>query len=308
MKKRLKRIRNILIILVIITVFGGVAYYRFREKIQIGKGKITEKIDTSVPVVISRAKSDSISETLLLNGNLTPIKEVNIFSSVPGKIKSIQVKEGDRVTKDEVLAWVDRNQAGLKFQEANVESTIDGVVKKIFTEEGASVAPSSPLFQIIDMDWVEAVVNIPEKVIKKVKKGLKAKITVISYPDKVFWGRISRLSPVVDTASRTREARVLIRNKNHLLKPGMFGQVNIIIRELKDAVVIPLSAIIDRDGKHIVYIVEDGVAHEKNFVIDIDEGEKVSIKTGIKPGDEVIVVGQYNIKEGDKVNITEEIE
>jgi len=308
MKKRLKRIRNILIILVIIAVLGGVAYYRFKEKIKIGKGDIPEKIDMTIPVVVYSAKVDSISETLLLSGSIVPVKEVNIFSTVPGKIKSIKIKEGERVKKDDTLAYIDRDQAGFKFKEATVNSTIDGIVKKILTEEGDSVAPTSPLFQIIDMDFVEVVVNIPEREIQKVKNGLKAKVTVVAYPNKTFSGRINKLSPVVDFTSRTLEARILVKNSNHILKPGMFGKAQILIKERKDAIVIPLSSIIEKNDEAIIYIVKDGKAYKVNPVIDIIEGEKVSVKNGIKPGDKVIVVGQHNVYEGDKITIAEEVE
>ena len=306
MKKGLRRIIIILIVIAAAAGLGSLAYTRFGQQ---SKGKNTEeKMDLAVPVAITRVKAGNITESLRVTGSVQAIKEVSIYSTVPGKAKKILVSEGDRVQKDQVLAYIERDEAGLDFADAAIESTIRGIVKKILTEEGASITPTMPLFLIVDMDSVEVIVNIPEKHIPEVIPGLKVEVSVVAYPDKIFAGTIYKLSPVVDPVSRTREARVLLLNKDHILKPGMFGSAEIIIRRLKQILLIPYSAIIDRNDERIVYIVEEGTAREIMPEIEIVKGEIAAVKSGLKEGDEVIVIGQHNLSGGDKVTIAEEIE
>ena len=129
-----------------------------------------------------------------------------------------------------------------------------------------------------------------------------------TFPDRTFSGRVDRMSPVVDPLSRSLEARVRITNRKHTLKPGMFGDVKIVVRSKSDVVVIPFSSILVRDGKDIVFLVEGDKAVQIEPGFDIRDGSMISVESGIKPGDRVIVVGQHNLNDGDSVNVTEEVE
>ncbi len=306
MKKGIKRLIIIVLILAVVAILGSIAYIRIGQRQ--GRNNSAEVLDLSTPVVVTKVKSGDITESLLVNGSVQAVKEVSIFSSVPGKVKNILVSEGMRVKKEQILGYVERDEAGLKFADAGIESTIHGIVKEVQTEVGASISPSMPLFHIVDMDSVEVVVHIPEKDISRIKTGLKAEISVLSYPGKIFLGIIHKLSPVLDPASRTREAKILVPNRDHTLKPGMFGSTEIIIRSLTNALLVPYSAFIDRDEKKVIYIVNNGKAKEVIPEIDIVKGEKAAVTSGVVIGDRVIVVGQHNIKGGDMVTIVEEIE
>ncbi|MFW6137923.1 MAG: efflux RND transporter periplasmic adaptor subunit [Spirochaetota bacterium] len=311
MKNALKVFLIVFIILGVLAGLGWVAYYRYEEKINIGKiigKKPDQSIEVSTPVAVTRAEVGSMTESLILNGEVAPVTEVSVYSSIPGKVKNITVQEADRVEKDQVLAYVERTEAGLEFKPSPVESSINGIVKSTLVEEGASITPQTPLLQLINMDSVNVVVHVPEKDIYRVKPGLKVEMRVVSSPDRVFEGRVTRQSPVVDPASRTRRAKIRIRNYHHTLKPGMFGEAEVIIRKEPRAVIIPLSAILERDGRSVVFVAEEGRAVQKEIKLDIREGEKVSILEGVKEGDMVIVIGQHNVSDGDRVNVTEEIE
>jgi len=306
MKKGIKRALIIILVLVVIAGLAGLAYTRIKQMDR--DKKAAEEIDISTPVAVAKAGVGQIRETLTLNGNVKAVKEVNIFSTVTGKIKEIMVREGERVRKDQALAFVERDQAGLKFADAPIESTINGLIKQVMTEMGASVTPASPLFSVVDMDSVEVIVNIPEKEIPRIQTGKKAEVSLIAYPESIFTGVIYKMSPVVDPLSRTREARILVANPGHTLKPGMFGSIEIIIQTNDQALIIPYSALIDREERQVVFIVQDGMAREVRPVIDIIESESLSVTAGIEKGDLVVIVGQHNLSHGDQVTIVEEIE
>ena len=152
----------------------------------------------AVPVAVATAATGPARETLLLYGSVFARKEVGIFSSVAGKVKEVRVQAGDEVGHDQILAVIDRAQAGLKFADAEVTSTIGGVVKSVLTEVGATVSPAAPLFQVVDVETVEVAVNVPEKRLGRIREGLPAEISVISYPSRVFHGTVSRLNPALD--------------------------------------------------------------------------------------------------------------
>ena len=301
-----------LVVILVLGIFGALGYvakYRYEEKIKTLFGiEKQEKIEIATPVAVTKVKKGTVRETIVLNGEIVAKREVNIFSTVPGKIKKIYVEEGERVKKGKVLAYIDRSEAGVKFAPAPVEATIDGIIKKVLVEVGAYVTPQLPLFQIIQIDEVEVVVNIPEKEIYRVKPGIFAEVKLVSYPGKVFRGRLSELSPVVDPVSRTQEGKIRLDNSSGLLKPGMFGEVTLIIKTERNVPVIPISALTRRDDKQVIFKVEDSRAVEVNPEFGITEGEKISIRKGVKVGDSVIVIGQQNVADDDRVNVVEEIQ
>jgi len=262
----------------------------------------------AVPVAVTRARSGPARETLLLYGSLYAQREVGIFATVTGKTKRVLVSQGDAVRAGQVLAEIDRDQAGLKFAAAEVTSTISGIVKSVLTEVGATVAPTAPLFQIVDMDMVEEVVNVPEKMIARVRIGQPVEIAVVAYPERVFSGSVSRTSPVVDPVSRTLETRIRVANPSFLLKPGMFAEARIILRSESDIVQVPLSALVDKESGRVAFVVDDGTVRQVVPEVAFVEDETAAIASGIAAGDRVVVVGQQNLNAGDPVTIAEERE
>jgi RND family efflux transporter MFP subunit len=210
------------------------------------------------------------------------------------------------VEKDQRLITIDRSEAGMSYSPTPIESTIDGLVKEVYVEIGDYISPQIPLLQVIDMDVVEVAVHIPERDIGRISAGLPAEVEVVSYPDRVFRGKVDELSPVVEPISRTREARIRINNASHVLKPGMFGKVKIIIRKSRDAILIPVAALVERENSRVVFTVNNEKATLVEPEIDIKEGDMISVLSGIEEGNRVIVIGQQNVNDGDEVRVTEE--
>jgi membrane fusion protein (multidrug efflux system) len=308
MKKGLKAILIILILLAVIAGLGYVAFTRYKEKLFLIGKRADQTLDITTPVAISKVKIGSIKESLVLNGELCAETEVSIYSKVAGKIKEILVLEGAEVKREDVLAHIDRSEAGVTYALNPVESTIDGIVKKSYFEIGDYVTPQMPLFQIIKINEVEMVVHVPEKDIARIEPGIDSEIRVVSYPELVFSGRVEKVSPVVDPVSRTLEATIRIENRKRVLKPGMFGEVEVVLRRSKNAIVLPLAAVIQRNERDVVFIELDGKAVEVVPVFDIIQGDRISVLKGLKAGQNVIVVGQHNVSDGDRVTVTEEIE
>jgi multidrug efflux pump subunit AcrA (membrane-fusion protein) len=260
----------------------------------------------AVPVVVAAASSGPAREILVLYGSVFARREVGIFSSVTGKIKELRVQAGERVRREQVLAVVDRDQAGLKFADAEVASTIDGVVKSVLTEVGATVSPAAPLFQVVDLDTVEVAVDVPEKRLARIREDLPVELTVLSYPDRVFYGKVARLSPVLDPVSRTLEVRVRIDNPSQTLKPGMFAEARLLLRQEAQIVRVPLAALVDRPEGQVAFVVREAKARQVTVRTAFVQEDTAAVESGVLAGDRVVVVGQQNLNDGDEVTVVEE--
>jgi RND family efflux transporter MFP subunit len=149
-------------------------------------------------------------------------------------------------------------------------------------------------------------VNVPEKKIGRVRERLPVEISTVSHPGRLFYGTVSRLNPVVDPVSRTLEVRIRVDNPAHLLKPGMFAEARIVLRQESQIVRIPLAALLDRDGREAVFLAAGTRAALVNPAVAFLEGDYAAIESGVKPGDKVVVVGQQNLNDGDELDVVEE--
>jgi membrane fusion protein (multidrug efflux system) len=320
-----KGVRTLIVVIVVVVVLGGaglVILPRFVPGMPVlvdvplprlgppgaAPGAEGQGDAFAVPVAVRKAWNAEARETLMLYGSVFAQREVSIFTTVNGKVKRIVVSQGQAVREGQVLAEIDRDQAGLKFATAEVTSTMPGIVKSVLTEVGSTVSAAVPLFQLVDMDVVEIVVNVPEKMIARVRVGQPVEIAVVSYPDKLFAGRVSKTSPVVDPASRTLETRIRVANPSYLLKPGMFAETRIILRQEAGIVQVPLSSLVDRESRRVVFLVEGDQVREVAPEIAFVDGETVAVSSGIQAGDRVVVVGQQNLNDGDPVTVAEERE
>jgi len=302
----MKKLILILIALVI------VVFIVYRAKVVLERTRLEEtKLEKSItPVEVELVKKGSLTLSLNLIGDIKGKEEVDVFPKASGKLVEMRVKEGDRVKKDQVVALVDRDVDGVKFEPVEVISPVDGIVGMVYLDQGAAVNPpepapsmGTPLIRIVNMDQVKAVVNVVEEDLGKINKGQKAKVKVDAYPDKTFSGNVSLISPVVNQLTRTASVEITLSNPQHLLKPGMFAQVEISLGEKDDLVLIPAHTILQEGERKRVFVVTNGKAISRNVETGISQNGWVEIKSGLSENDSLIVAGQYLVKTDEPVKV-----
>lgn len=194
----------------------------------------------------------------------------------------------------------------IQLADSTISAPISGVIAQKFIEEGDMVnATSQPVVSIVDMDTVKVMVNVTEKDIANIKIGQSARIKVDAYPSKIFEGKVSNISPVLDLASRTAPIEVKILNPDHSLKPGMFARVDLVLTSHENIVVVPRDSILEKNDKKYVFVVEDGKARQKEVITGLEETEIVQILSGLKKGEFLITEGQNSVEEGAEIKIIE---
>ena len=143
-----------------------------------------------------------------------------------------------------------------------------------------------------------------EKDVPLLKTGMKARIRLEAYPDKLFEGRVERMNSALDLATRTIQTEVHIPNSNRMLKPGMFAKLEIILSEKPQALVVPGEAVLEERGARFVFLVKGSQAFRKEVITGIAQEQDLEILDGLKEGDRVIVKGQESTKDGASVRVT----
>jgi cobalt-zinc-cadmium efflux system membrane fusion protein len=142
--------------------------------------------------------------------------------------------------------------------------------------------------------WVWA--SVFETDIQKVKHGYTADITTLSYPDRVFHGRVDQVNSALDPLSKAMKVKIVLPNTDMLLKPQMFTKIIINNKTDEKALVIPSSAIVFDGGKNYVLVYKnnyDVKAQEVQILKQV--GDKNYIQSGLKEGDLIISKNQILI-------------
>ena len=275
-----------------------------------GCGKKTAEIkEVVIPVEVAAVQEKELQEVLQFTGDIRGRNQVLVYPKVTGKLIEYKVEEGTSVEKGDAIALIDRDVTGFKFEPAPVEASISGVVVKTYLDQGDSVSPQAPIAVVADMDKVKVKIEIVEVDYPKVKVDQTAKIIVDAYPDKEFTGILFKFSALVDPNTRTATAEIIIPNPEHLLVPGMFARISLLVGEHK-ALVVPRDAILRLPGTGVYYCfkVEENQAKKALIELGIKENNWQEIKQGLKEGDLVILSGQGILQTGVSVEVKKNVE
>lgn len=168
---------------------------------------------------------------------------------------------------------------------------------------GVIATSDSALFVVEDLDSLILRINVPERELAKLSVDQVAELSFDAVPGRVFAGKVDLISPYVDPATATFGVRVRVTDTGGLLRPGMFARVALVYERKLDALQIPRTALLDGDGPPKVFVVKDGKAAERPVQLGLTNGAYVEIVTGLKDGEQVVVVGQAAVKPGATVRI-----
>jgi len=261
--------------------------------------------ETTLPVEVTKAIRKNLWEKVELTGDIRGYYEAQVFPKVPGKLKTRIKDVGTEVDNDETIATIDRDEPALEYVPAEVKAPFSGIITRYFASEGETVSPSRPLAEVATIDKVKIVGQISEKDISKISVGQKVEFFVDTYPNLKFYGKVIRLSQVLDALTRTLTVEAVAENPEKKLKPGMFAKVEIFVKAHVGSIVIPRKAVIyNPDGANTIFVVdENNIAHERKVKIGLELIDEVEILSGVKEQEIVVTVGQYNLKEGTPVEV-----
>ncbi len=262
-----------------------------------------KEVQEAIPVKVARVELRELNEVLEYVGNIKARGEVVVYPKVSGKITEKVKVDGEQVNKGEVIAYIDRDEVGLKFQRAPIESPIAGVVGRVYVDIGENVTAQTPIALVVDITKVKIALDIPEKYIPKVSLAQEAEIMVDAYPQEKFVGKVTKISPVVNLENRAAPIEITLDNQGQRLKSGMFARVSLIIEQRPSALVILKEAIMGKEPDNYVYSVENNKAVMKKITLGIHSGPYYEVLEGIKEGDLVVIVGQQRIYDNAPVTV-----
>jgi multidrug efflux pump subunit AcrA (membrane-fusion protein) len=247
-----------------------------------------EKKETVV-VTVAPVATRAVERTVSVVGTLSANMQADVASEVEGQVTEMVADLGDRVTKDQPLARVrsDVLEARLREAEASLE-------KATADETRAEPLVADKIISAQEYEQVRTALAAEQAV----------RVTVDPYPGETFNGTLSRVGTASNPTARSLAFEALVPNGDHRLRPGFFGRAEIVVRKDEHAVAVPRSAVTTFAGVTKLFVVEDGVAREREVSLGVDLGDGwVEIMTGVSKGMQVATSGLSKLANGTEVTV-----
>ncbi len=259
-----------------------------------GAVKLTKAQQQTIDLKVTPASQRLMRQELNLNGEvqLMPDRQANVSIRISGHITAVYANLGDKVRKGQALAKIQSRLVGEPPPSVVIKAPLAGVIDARNVNLGQTVEPNSVLFHISDRTKMLIIASVYEEDVGKVKLNQEAVVQVLSYPDRVFMGKVILVSPNLDTVTRTVKVWIEVANLGDLLKPNMFAKANLLLQKKEDALSVPNAAVLEAKGQKFVFVREGNQFSRvlvKTGVVDQDYTE--IREGGLVPGDEVVTQG-----------------
>lgn len=178
-----------------------------------------------------------------------------------------------------------------------VRAPLSGYVTKVNKSIGEQVAPGEAIVEISNLNTVWVETPIFEKDLNRLTGNISATFTTPAYPDHEFKGTVLDIGAIIDESTRATKVIFQLPNDGRALRLGMQANVRLDAGEQVTAMIIPKEAVLEHEGKKIVYVLLSGEEFERREVIVGDElGGKIAVLSGLNKGERVVTQGAYQLK------------
>ena len=246
-----------------------------------------------------RISAGNLDEYLEFGGDVASTSSVDVMPDQAGKLTRILVAVGEKVQKDQVLAYVDASRPGMTYKASPVKAPAAGRIISFTPTVGATVSQAMVIARISATDDLEIKTSVAERFVSRVRQD--------AYPGESFTAKVFEVSPVLDTATRTMAIKLRLTPADPRVKVGMYARIRLITDSIRNAIVIPAGTVVMRDGESYVFKVASGpgqtVARLQKVTRGMTVDDKCEITAGLAPGDQIVSKGQSLLNDGSAINI-----
>lgn len=263
---------------------------------RVRKGQVLAAVRSDVLEAQLREAEASLAKAVADEHRAQPLRDQGIISP----------QEYEKVRTEAVVERARCDRLRIQLERAAIRAPFDGSVSARLVNLGDYVRAGTVTFRLVQDDPLKFRGEVPERDVPSIAPGQEVRISVDPYPGETFLGHVSRVGSASDPTARALAFEVLVPNADHRIRPGFFGHGDVVVRHDERAVAVPRSAITTFAGVTKVFVVEDGVAHERPVTIGVDLGDGwVEVLQGVTRGQLVVTSGLSRLTDGATVAVRE---
>ncbi|HEY7300760.1 MAG TPA: efflux RND transporter periplasmic adaptor subunit [Xanthobacteraceae bacterium] len=267
--------------------------------------------DQELLVIDSGDLAQAYSDRDKARAQLTLTKEALDRLMMLEKTRAVAVKDREQAQSDYAQAQSELERSlnrlraigvpaetGEPTRVLSVKSPIEGSIIDMQVAAGAYVNdPTAPMMTVANLDTIWVTANVPEKDISFVFDGQPVDVTFPAYPDKVFKGKVLFVSDVIDPDTRRNKVRVAFDNPDKMMKANMFANAAFVAPS-ESRLMVPTSALVMTNDRTSIFVeVAEWAFERRDIDIAYQEGATVAIKSGLQPGQRIVVKGAVRLND-----------
>ena len=194
--------------------------------------------------------------------------------------------------------------AARQLRDTEIRAPFDGVVEKRLVNLGELVKAQMPVMAIVRLDPLKVTAEIPERMAPWIADGRPVELHVDAYPERTFNGKVTRISPAVNSATRAFPFEAVVSNADAALKPGAFARVHVESGKVDDVLTLPYGALQYRYGVNRVFVVAGGRLAMRELQVGERLGDRIEVISGVKAGEQVAISDVEILNDGGLVTVT----
>jgi len=203
-----------------------------------------------------------------------------------------------------INAQHDLEGAQINLEKMEIRAPFNGVIVNLpYYSPGVKVDQSKPMLGLMDYSNLYMEINLPESAIGYIRRQQPVYITHYTLPGDTLSGVIDEISPAISNETRTFKGKILIRNSELKLRPGMFVKADIVVEKADSAIIIPKDVIQTSRQRKIVYIVDKNTAFQREITIGLEDENNAQVLTGLAENENLVVRGYETLRDNSKVKI-----
>lgn len=275
---------------------GSVREITFEAGAMVQKGDLLVRLDTS-------------SEEAQLRGVEAQVDLARI------ELERVRKLRADNTVSQSELDLAEANMKQAQAAADNIRATIEKkTIRAPFAGRlgirqvnlGQYLDVGKPIVSLQSLEPIFVDFYLPQQELPRLKTGMQVRLATDAYPNQHFVGALTAINPDLDPSTRNVGLQATLSNTNHLLRPGMFARVEVLLPEEQNVLVIPATAILSAPYGDSVYLVEpktdkgkSGLTVRQQFVrVDQARGDLVSVAAGLKPGQRIVSAGVFKLRNG----------
>lgn len=261
-----------------------------------------KKSQTVTPVRTVVAQEVILQDYVMTSGDIQTQTSIEVFPSIGGTVVQMNVSLGSPVKKGDIIGYIDPSEPGSYYAKSPITCPISGSILTAPAKPGQKVQASSVITKIGDIENLQVSAKIPERYVAELAVGQKAEIKLEAYPDVSFSASVERISPVVDSSTRTKEIILNFDKKDSRINAGMFAKVKLFTSAYKGAFAIGQDSIVSNSDKNYLFVVNnDDTVSKREVTLGKNVDGYYQILSGVEFGETVVTEGMLTLYEGAKV-------
>lgn len=257
--------------------------------------QLSDAVVQEFGIEVGVASAGSVARTVVLPAEIQPNEErlAHIAPRFPGIARDVKKRVGDSVKAGDTLAIIEASETLSPY---SLKTQIDGIIVERHITRGEPVSQErGRVFTVADLSEVWVDISVYQKHLNDVKLGQKVSVSA-GHGLTPATAAISYVSPVVDEATRTATARIVLPNPDGAWRPGLFVTALVELERVEVAVAVPRTALEQVEGETVVFVKDDDEFEPRPVTLGLQGSDVVEVTRGLKAGETYVTQGGFTLK------------